>query len=127
MLDMAAVSAPEPTVISRRSVPPPSSEDAKDVPGGNPELRPEAWAGVNAEENAADQPPEDSGDVSVTNSEVESVMNHRRRKGTLRQAAFSEQEFNAFSSVDAYLGAARTGLEGVANLLSTNIQVRDWF
>ena len=84
-------------------------------------------AGVNADTSATHQPPEDPEDVSVTNSEVESVMNYWRRKESLRHIAFSDQEFNAFSLVDSYLGAARTGLEGVANLLSTKMQVRDWF
>ena len=66
-------------------------------------------------------------EMSITNSEVESAMNHRRRRESLHHIAFSNQEFNAFNLVDAYLGAARIGLEGIANLLSANIQVRDWF
>ena len=33
-------------------------------------------------------PQEDSDDVSVTNSEVESVMNHRRLKEAMRASAF---------------------------------------
>ena len=79
------------------------------------------------EVHAEDQHPGDSEDVSVTNSEVESVMNHRRWKESMRHVAFFDQEFNTFNSVDAYLGAARTGLEGIANLLSANMQVRDRF
>ena len=50
---------------------------------------------------------EDSDDVSVTNSEVESAMNHRRRRAALRDPGFT---FNAFSSADAYIRAARDGL-----------------
>jgi hypothetical protein len=84
-------------------------------------------AGVTPETPAEDKQPEDSGDVSVTNSEVESAMSHRRRKAALRHSAFSEQEFNALNSVDAYLGAARTGLEGAVKLMSTNMQVCNWF
>ena len=58
-----------------------------------------------------DPPPqEDSDDVSVMNSKVESMMNHRRLKEAMRAPAFSEQEFTALSSVDAYLRAARDGL-----------------
>ena len=48
-------------------------------------------------------PAEDSDDVSVTNSEVESAMNHRRRRAVLRDPSFSEESFNAFSSADAYI------------------------
>ena len=57
-----------------------------------------------------DYPPaEDSEDVSVTNSEVESAMNHRRRRATLRDPDFTKESFNAFSSADAYIRAARDG------------------
>ena len=48
-------------------------------------------------------PHEDSNDVSVTYLEVESVMNHRRLKEAMHAPAFSEQEFTALSSVDAYI------------------------
>jgi hypothetical protein len=68
-------------------------------------------------------PHEDSDDVSVTNSEVESVMNHRRLKEAMRAPAFSEQEFTALSTVDAYIRAARDGLAGVTQLFSKDIQV----
>ena len=54
---------------------------------------------------------EESDDVSVTNSEVESAMNHRRRKAGLRNPGFTEEAFNAFSSADAYIRACR-GLGG---------------
>ena len=55
-------------------------------------------------------PSEDSDDVSVTNSEVESAMNHRRRRAALRDPDFTKEAFNAFSSADAYIRAARDGL-----------------
>ena len=55
-------------------------------------------------------PPEDSDDVSVTNSKVESAMNHRCRRAILQDLGFSEEAFNAFSSADAYIRAARDGL-----------------
>ena len=48
-------------------------------------------------------PAENSNDVSVTNSEVERAMNHRRRRAVLRDPSFSEEVFNAFSSADAYI------------------------
>src|SRR5215216_1003961 len=69
-------------------------------------------------------PQEDSDDVSVTNSEVESAMNHRQLKEALRAPAFSEQEFTALSTVDAYIRAARDGLTGVVHLFSKDMQVR---
>ena len=69
-------------------------------------------------------PQEDSDDVSVTNSEVESVMNHRRLKEGMRAPAFSESEFTALSSVDAYLRAARDRLAGVIQFFSKDIQVK---
>ena len=53
---------------------------------------------------------EDSDDMSVTNSEVESTMNHRRRKAALRDLNFSKEAFDAFGTADAYIRAARDGL-----------------
>ena len=53
---------------------------------------------------------EESDDVSITNSEVESAMNHRRRRAVLRDPGFTNEAFNAFSSADAYIQAARDGL-----------------
>ena len=58
---------------------------------------------------------EDSDDVSVTNSEVESAMNHRRRRAALRDPGFTKEAFNAFSSADAYIRAARDGLNRATN------------
>jgi hypothetical protein len=58
---------------------------------------------------------EDSDDVSVTNSEVESAMNHRRRRAALRDPGFTKGAFNAFSSADAYIRAARDGLTRATN------------
>ena len=43
-------------------------------------------------------PTEDADMLSATNSEVESAMNHQRRRAALRNNIFSEEEFNAFSS-----------------------------
>ena len=107
----------------RQYVEPPSAGDVEEVPRGDSNPRSPAVAGVTPGVPAEDQHPEDSGGVSVTNSEVETVMNHRRRKASLRHSAFSDQEFNALSSVDVYIGAARTGLEGAVKLMSTNVQV----
>ena len=48
--------------------------------------------------------------MSVTNSEVESAMNHRHWRAALRDPGFSEEAFNAFNSGDAYIRAAQDGL-----------------
>ena len=65
----------------------------------DPAVRTGADAGVTPDY----APAEDSDDVSVTNLEVESAMNHRRRRAVLQDPGFSEEAFNAFSSVDAYI------------------------
>ena len=63
--------------------------------------------GPEAEANARrapDAPPtEDVDGLSTTNSEVESAMNHRRRRTILRDACFSQEALDAFSLGDAYL------------------------
>jgi len=46
---------------------------------------------------------EDSANVSITNSEVESTMNHWCRWAILRNPGFTKEAFNAFSSADAYI------------------------
>jgi hypothetical protein len=68
--------------------------------------------------------PESSGTCSATNSEIDSAMNHRRRKASLRNHVFSSQEFNALSSVDAYLGTVRFGFENTVDVLSKGLQVK---
>ena len=57
-----------------------------------------------------DPPTEDADRISATNSEVESAMNHRRRRAVLRDPNFSEEAFNAFNSGDIYIRAAQDGL-----------------
>ena len=49
---------------------------------------------------------EDSVDVSITNSEVESAMGHQRRRVILRDPGFTKEAFDGFSSADAYIRAA---------------------
>ena len=66
---------------------------------------------------------EDSDDVSGTNSEVESAMNHRRRRAILRDPSFTEEAFNALSSADAYIRAARDGLTRATNQHLKDVQV----
>ena len=48
-------------------------------------------------------PTEDADMCSAMNSEVESAMNHRRRRAVLRNNIFSEEAFNDFNSADAYV------------------------
>ena len=69
-------------------------------------------------------PQEDSDDMSATNSEVESVMNHRLLKEAMRAPGLSKQELTVLSSTDAYIRAARDGLAGVIQLFLTKIQVK---
>ena len=68
-------------------------------------------------------PAEDSDDVSATNSEVESAMNHRCRRAVLRDPSFSGEAFNAFSSADAYIRAARDGLSRATKQHLKDVQV----
>ena len=51
------------------------------------------------------------------------MINHRQLKEIMRAPAFTDQEFTALSSVDAYIRAARDGLAGVAYLFSKDMQV----
>ena len=46
---------------------------------------------------------EGSENMSVTNSEVESAMNHRRLRAILRDPRCSKEAFDAFRSADAYI------------------------
>ena len=43
------------------------------------------------------------GEMSVTNSEVESAMNHHHLKEALRAPALTEPEFSALSTIGAYI------------------------
>ena len=66
---------------------------------------------------------EDSDNVSVTNSEVESAMNHLRRRAALRDPGFGKEAFDAFSSTDAYIRAARDGLTGATDQYLKDMRV----
>ena len=51
-----------------------------------------------------DVPPiEDADRPSSTNSEVESAMNHMRRRAVLHDACFSQEAFDALNSGDTYI------------------------
>ena len=62
--------------------------------------------------------------ISATNSEVESAMNHRRRRAVLRGGIFSEEAFNAFNSGHAYIHAAKDGLARATDQYVKDIWVR---
>ena len=66
---------------------------------------------------------EGSENMSVTNSEVESAMNHRRCRAVLRDPKFSEEAFDAFSSGDAYIRAARDGLRRATKQYLADVEV----
>ena len=71
-------------------------------------------------------PTEDVDMLSATNSEVESAMNHRRRRAVLRGGIFSEQAFNAFNSGDTYIRAAQDGLARATDQYVKDIRVREF-
>ena len=69
-------------------------------------------------------PTEDADRLSTTNSEVESAMNHRRRRAVLRDAYFSQEAFDAFNPGDAYIRAAQNGLARATDQYVKDIRVR---
>ena len=64
---------------------------------------PDLGADANVGETPDVPPTEDADRLSATNSEVESAMNHRRRRAVLCDPSFSEEAFDAFNSGDAYI------------------------
>ena len=68
-------------------------------------------------------PTKDADGLSATNSEVESAMNHRRRRTVLRDACFSQEALDAFNSGDAYLHAAQNGLARATEQYVKDIRV----
>ena len=73
---------------------------------------------------APNNPPiEDADKLSATNSEVESAMNHRRRRAVLRDACFSPEAFDAFNSGDTYLRAAQNGLARATDQYVRDVRV----
>ena len=69
-------------------------------------------------------PTEDADMLSATNSEVESAMNHRRRRAVLLNNIFSEEAFNALNLGDAYIRAAHDGLARATDQYTKDIWVR---
>ena len=103
----------------RRTISRGSSSRTSRSQDSNPAEKTGADAGV-----MLDCPPaEDSDDVSLTNSEVESAMNHRRCRAILQDPGFSEESFDAFNSVDAYIRAARDGLNRATKQHLKDVQV----
>ena len=99
------------------------SGDSADPTPNNRDLDPTGEVGA-AMGTTPDCPSaEGSEDMSVTNSEVESAMNHRRCRAVLRDPKFSYEAFNAFSSGDAYSRAARDGLRKATRQYLTDVQV----
>ena len=83
---------------------------------------PEGEASARREPDAP--PTEDADRLSASRSEVESAMNHRRRRTVLRDACFSQEALNAFNSGDAHLHAARDGLARAMEQYVKDIRVR---
>ena len=97
-----------------------------DPAGGAPnnqDLDPVGGTGAGAGTTPDCPSAEGSENMSITNSEVESAMNHRRCWAVLRDPKFSEEAFNAFSSGDAYIRAARDGLRRATKQYLTDVQV----
>ena len=90
--------------------------------GQAPRPGPEAEASTRC---TSDAPPiGDADGLSATNSEVESAMNHRRRRTVLRDACFSQEALDAFNTGDAYLRAAQIGLVRATEQYVKDIRVR---
>ena len=83
---------------------------------------PEGEASARREPDAP--PTEDADRLSATRFEVESAMNHRRRRTVLRDACFSPEASDAFNLGDAHLRAAQNGLARVTEQYVKDIRVR---
>ena len=71
-------------------------------------------------------PTEDVDRLSATNSEVESAMNHRRRRTIFRDVCFSPEALNAFNAGDAHLRAAQDGLTRATEQYVKDIRVSNF-
>ena len=85
--------------------------------------RPGPEAEANTGRSPDTSPTEDADRLSTTNSEVESAMNHRRRRTVLRDACFSQEALDAFNTGDAYLRAAQNGLARATEQYVKDIRV----
>ena len=64
--------------------------------------------------------------LSATRSEVESAMNHRRRRTIFHDACFSPEALNAFNAGDAHLRAAQDGLTRATEQYVKDIRVSNF-
>ena len=87
-----------------------------------PTPSPEGEASARREPDAP--PTEDADRLSPTRSEVESAMNHRRRRTVLRDACFSPEALDAFNAGDAHLHAAQDGFTRATEQYVKDIWVR---
>jgi len=71
-------------------------------------------------------PTEDADRLSATKSEVESALNHRRRRTVFRDACFSPEALNAFNTGDAHLRAAQDGFTRATEQYVKDIRVREF-
>ena len=85
---------------------------------------PEGEANTRHEPDAP--PTEDADRLSTTWSEVESAMNHRRRRTVLRDACFSAEALNAFDAGNAHLRAAQDGLTRATEHYVKDIRVSNF-
>ena len=85
--------------------------------------RPDIEAEADMGRTPNNPPTEDADRLSATNSEVESAMNHRRRRAVLRDACFSPEAFDAFNSGQAYLCAAQDGLARATDQYVKDVRV----
>ena len=69
---------------------------------------------------------EDADRLSGTKSEVESALNHRRRRTVFRDACFSPKALDAFNAGDVHLCAAQDGLTRATEQYVKDIRVREF-
>ena len=104
---------------ARRTISGEAADHASTSRAPGPDIEAEADMG-----RTPDTPPtEDADRLSATNSEVESAMNHRRRRAVLRDACFSPEAFDAFNSGEAYLRAAQNGLARATDQYVKDVRV----
>ena len=92
--------------------------------GQAPTPGPEGEASARREPDAPST--EDADRLSTTRSEVESAMNHRRRRTALHDACFSPEALNAFNAGDAHLRAAQDGLTRATEQYVKDIRVSNF-
>ena len=107
---------------ARRTVPGEVANQASAGQAPSPGLKWEA----SARREPGTPPTEDAGRLSATRSEVESAMNHRRRRTVFRDACFSPEALNAFNAGDAHLCAAQDGLTRATEQYVKDIRVREF-